>query len=233
MSSITALQSTLSIGIASVQKNVNRFQIQLATNTKELDPGQLGQVTRLSSQVTGYNSAVNNIAQARSAIAVSQTGLSSIKDLMSQLIDLANKSASEYLTHDDRLNLQTTFTTLVDQIDSIAENASVNDVNLISGSTNLVVQTGLTSADTMEVGVADSTVNGLNGSNRFGTIDSANNAADAIEYLKVGLTQLSNNQSSLAAYDAGLVAKSKTDASIATNLQGAIDAIQKPDQAAL
>jgi hypothetical protein len=44
---------------------------------------------------------------------------------------------------------------------------------------------------------------------------------------------LSSNQSALAAADAGLAAKSKTDASIATNLQSAIDAIQKPDQAAL
>jgi flagellin-like hook-associated protein FlgL len=232
MSSITALQSTLSSGINAVQKSIQTVQTQLATNKKDLDPGQLGQVTRLASQVTGYNSAVQNIAQARSSINVAQTGLSAIRDLMSQLTDLANKAASGSLNADDRTNLNKTYTSLIDQIDSIAENAGVNDVNLISGSTNLVVQTGLTSADTLEVEVADSTVNGLN-SGGFGSIDSDINAQAAIGLLKDGLSQLSINQSSLAAFDAGLVAKSKTDASIATNLQGAIDAIEKPDQAAL
>ena len=253
MSSITALQSTLTVGISDVQKNISKIQTQLATNSKDLDPGQLGQVTRLSSQVTGYNSAVQNIAQARSAIAVSQTALSSINDLMTQLTDLANKSASGSLNAADRTNLNVTFQALVTQIDGIATNATVNGVNLVgSAAADLKVQTGLTAADSTTITKAISGTTGLGltaaAATTAGTvalnpsfsaavttfdISTANDAAVAVTLLNSALGTLSSNQSALAAADAGLAAKSKTDASIATNLQSAIDAIQKPDQAAL
>jgi flagellin-like hook-associated protein FlgL len=257
MSSITALQSTLSTGISDVQKAIQTTQTQLATNKKDLDPGQLGQVTRLASQVTGYNSAVQNIAQARSAINVGQTGLSAINDLMTQLNDLANKSASGSLSGSDRTNLNVTFQALITQIDSIASNAVVNGVNLIGSPTrtaaagvitttntnSLTVQTGLTSSDTATVAAAasDAISLGLKTATAVGTvistttidITSATNAAAAVTALSAALTTISSNQSALAAADAGLAAKSKTDASISTNLQSAIDAIEKPDQASL
>ena len=232
MSSITALQSTLTVGINNVQKNIQLTQTQLATNTKTLDPGQLGEVTRLSSQVTGYNSAVSNIAQSRSAISVAQTGLSSINDLMTQLTDLANKSASGSLSSGDRANLNVTFTTLISQIDSIATNASVNGVNLIgAAAADQVVQTGITASDTTTI-VATKSDTATLGIDAL-SIDTAANATLAVTALGTALDTLSSNQSALAANDAGLAAKSKTDAAIATNLQSAIDAIQKPDQAAL
>jgi flagellin-like hook-associated protein FlgL len=232
MSSITALQSTLSTGISDVQKSIQTTQTQLATNKKDLDPGQLGQVTRLASQVTGYNSAVSNIAQARSAISVAQTGLTAMNDLMTQLTDLANKSSSGSLSSGDRVNLNVTFTTLITQINSIATNASVNGVNLIgSAAADQVVQTGITASDTTTVASAksDTTTLGIGSL----AINTATLASAAVTALGTALQTLSTNQSALAAADAGLAAKSKTDASISTNLQSAIDAIEKPDQAAL
>jgi len=232
MSAITALQSTLTVGISDVQKNIQATQTQLATNTKTLDPGQLGEVTRLSSQVTGYNSAVSNIAQSRSAISVAQTGLSSINELMTTLTDLANKSASGSLSTGDRTNLNTTFTTLITQINSIATNATVNGVNLIGSSAAAqVVQTGITSSDTTTIATAKSDTTTLAIASL--AIDTAAHATAAVTALGTALATLSSNQSALAAADAGLAAKTKTDAAIAENLQSAVDAIQKPDQAQL
>lgn len=57
MSAITALTSTLVGGVNSVQSQINDVQNQLTTGVKDLNPAQQGVVTRLSSQVTGYQAA--------------------------------------------------------------------------------------------------------------------------------------------------------------------------------
>jgi flagellin-like hook-associated protein FlgL len=151
---------------------------------------------------------------------------------MTTLTDLANKSASGSLSSGDRANLNVTFTTLITQIDSIATNATVNGVNLIgSDAADQVVQTGITASDTTTVASAKSDTTTLGIASL--SIDTAANATAAVTALGTALDTLSSNQSALAAADAGLAAKSKTDAAIATNLQSAIDAIQKPDQASL
>ena len=232
MSALNALSSTLSTGVNNVQAQIKDVQTQLATGKKNLDPGQLGTVTRLSSQVTGYNSAADNIAQAQSAISVAQTGLSSINDLMTQMIDLANKASNASLSDADRSKLNTTFQSLATQITSITDNTEMNGVNLIkSGATNATVQSGITATDTMTITAvaSDATTLGINAED----ISTAAGAATAITDLKGALDTLSTNQSSLAADNAGLAAKGKTDAAIATNLQSSIDVIVKPDQAKL
>jgi len=134
MSALTPLNSTLSTSVNNVQSQIKDVQTQLATGTKTLDAGQLGTVTRLSSQVTGYNAATANITQAQSVISVAQTGLSSINDLVTQMIDLANKASNASVSTTDRAKLDATFQSLLTQVDSIAANTQLNGVNIIGTS---------------------------------------------------------------------------------------------------
>jgi flagellin-like hook-associated protein FlgL len=149
MSALTALASTLSTSINTVQLNIKDVQTQLANGIKILDAGQMGTVTRLASQVTGYAAASSNVTQAQNAIAVSQTGLNSINDLLTQLNDLANKASNASMTTADRTQLNNTFQTLLTQIDSIASTTTLNGVNLIGvGPTNANAINGATSTAT-------------------------------------------------------------------------------------
>jgi len=132
-----------------VQLNIKDVQTQLANGIKILDAGQMGTVTRLASQVTGYAAASSNVTQAQNAIAVSQTGLNSINDLLTQLNDLANKASNASMTTADRTQLNNTFQTLLTQIDSIASTTTLNGVNLIGvGPTNANAINGATSTAT-------------------------------------------------------------------------------------
>ena len=232
MSALTSVASTLSSNVNNVQNQIKDVQTQLSTGVKTMDAGQVGTVTRLSSQVTGYNAASANITQAQSAIAVAQTALSSINDLVTQMIDLANKANNASLQDSDREKLDSTFQSLATQITSIADSADLNGINLLkSGAGNATYQTGITSSDTMDITAvsSDSATLLIAGE----SVDTAANAASAITALKTALDTISGNQSSLSADNAGFVAKGKTDAAIATQLQNSIDAITKPDQAKL
>ena len=232
MSALTSLNSTLSSSVNTVQAQIKDVQTQLSSGTKTLDAGQLGTVTRLSSQVTGYSAAASNIVQAQSAISVAQAGLASINDLVTQMIDLANKAANASLTDADRTKLNATFQSLALQVTSIATNTEVNGVNVLkSGAADQKYQVGITSADTMLINkvASDATTLGIDSLD----ISTQALAPAAITALKLALDTISTNQSSLLADNVGFTAKGKTDAAIATQLQASIDSIQKPDQAKL
>jgi len=254
MSALTPLNSTLSSNVNNVQSQIKDVQTQLATGVKTLNSGELGTVTRLSSQVTGYQAAAANITQAQSAISVAQTGLASINDLVTQMIDLANKASNASLQDADRQKLQSTFDSLASQITKIASSSDLNGINVLkSAAADQTYQTGIASSDTMKVHAVASDAATLNiasagatvtaGAMPAGTatssaagtlsIATASDASIAIGYLKSALDTVSVNQSSLSADSVGFAAKGKTDAAIATQLQNSIDSIQKPDQAKL
>jgi len=194
MSALTGLSSTLSSGINDVQSKMATVQTELATGKKQLDPGQLGEVTRLASQVTGYNSAANNICQAQNAISVAQTGLSSINDLMTQLTDLANKASNASLSDTDRTNLNSTFQSLLGQIDKIAGTTEVNGVNLLSSSAvNSTIQAGITSTDvaTIHATKTDTTSLGISSTATKASVFAAYTAAGGRDSAVINYANLS------------------------------------------
>jgi len=232
MSALTSLNATLSTSVNTVQAQIKDVQTQLATGTKTLDAGQVGTVTRLSSQVTGYNAAAANISQAQSAISVAQTGLSSINDLINQMIDLTNKAANTAVSAGDLAKLDITFQSLLTQINSISDSTSLNGVNLISANaTDAIYETGIASTDKMTVTAVSSDTGSLGIASLALSTTAA--ATAALTTLASALDTLSTNQSSLSADAVGFTAKGKTDAAIATQLQHSIDTISKPDQAKL
>ena len=125
MNPLTAGSSNASSGIlsslSSNQNLTNDIQTQLSTNKKILDPAQQGVVTRLSSQVTSYSAAHNNIAKAQNVLNVATTGLKSIASLLTQMQDLANKASDATMTTADSAKLAQTFNSLLKQLDSAAK----------------------------------------------------------------------------------------------------------------
>jgi len=236
MNPLTAGTSNAGSGIiqslGSNQNSINDIQTQLSTNKKILDPAQQGVVTRLASQVTSYSAAHNNIAKAQNVLNVASTGLNSISSLLTQMQDLANKANDATMTTQDAAKLNQTFLHLLSQIQSTANNSKVDSVGLLaSGSTDLAIQTGLTSSDTTTVSavLADTTSLGISSLD----ISTSGGAAAAIASLQTALDTVSTSQSSVAADQMALQTVDDQDASISQNLQNTIDSIQKPDAAKL
>ena len=236
MNPLTAGSSNASSGIlsslSSNQSLTNNIQLQLSTNKKILDPAQQGVVTRLSSQVTSFAAAHNNIAKAQNVLNVASTGLKSISSLLTQMQDLANKASDSTMTTTDAAKLQQTFTHLLSQVTSTATNSKVDSVGLLSNSSStLAIQTGLTTADTTSISrvSSDATTLGISTAD----ISTATGAQAAITALASALATVSSSQSSIAADQLALQTVDEQDASISQNLQNTIDTIQKPDAAKL
>ena len=236
MNPLTSGTSNASSGIlsslSSNQSLTNNIQLQLSTNKKILDPAQQGVVTRLSSQVTSYAAAHNNIAKAQNVLNVASTGLNSISSLLTQMQDLANKASDATMTTTDAAKLQQTFSHLMSQIQSTSSASKVDSVGLLgSTATDLAIQTGLTSSDTTTVSAvkSDTTTLGVSGLD----ISTASGAQAAIATLQTALDTVSTSQSSIAADQLALQTVDDQDASISQNLQNTIDTIQKPDAAQL
>ena len=252
---LQSLQTTLTTGVTNTQQNITNVQTQLSNNQKILDPGSAGIVTRLSLQIAGYNAAQANITQASNLLSVSQTALTQMSSIIQQLQGLPAKANSSTASSTDLTALQTTFRSLTTQIVNLSNSASVNGTNLLTTG-SVLVQTGLdyTSSSTTQINGVNiasltSALSLLNISSTAGIALSSTNAyylasttftgvfnvgaAEAISALGSALNGLSAAQSSITASASGLTALNTTDASLANSLQSSVDAIQKPDQAAL
>ena len=96
-------------------------------------------------QVAGYQSVMNSLNNATSAVDVALSAGQSISDLLIQLKQKALSAADASLDTASRQALNSDFTALRDQITTIVKNAVFNGFNLVDGSTTQI--TALASAD--------------------------------------------------------------------------------------
>jgi flagellin-like hook-associated protein FlgL len=188
-------------------------------------------VTRLSAQAAGYKSVTQNIVAGNNIINVAQTALSSIATILSQAKDIATQAANAGLQTSDRTALQTTFSQLLLQVTSLINNAGVNGENVLTGGSNLIVQTGITSTSQTTVTNLAMTLATLLPTTPAVGVQS--DAQAAIGYLTTALTTVSTNQSVLSATKTGLDASAAASLSLSTNLQATVDSIQNIDETAL
>jgi flagellin-like hook-associated protein FlgL len=231
---ISSLSSTLTAGINSVQKEIVDTQTQLSTGNKILNAAEIGIVTRLSAQATGYKSASQNIAAGTNVINVGQTALTSITTILAQAKDIATQASNAGLQTSDRTALNTTFAQLIAQVTNLITNAGVNGENvLVTGGSTLVVQSGITGGTASQTTITNlgmsTTTLGVNAS----TVATQTGAQSAIDSLTTALASVSTFQSTLSATKTGLDASAAASLSLSTNLQATIDTIQSVDQTAL
>ena len=231
---ISSLSSTLTAGINSVQKEIVDTQTQLSTGNKILNAAEIGIVTRLSAQATGYKSASQNIAAGTNVINVGQTALTSITTILAQAKDIATQASNAGLQTSDRTALNTTFAQLIAQVTNLITNAGVNGENvLVTGGSTLIVQSGITGGTASQTTIANlgmsTTTLGVNAS----TVASQTGAQSAIDALTTALASVSTFHSTLSATKTGLDASAAASLSLSTNLQATIDTIQSVDQTAL
>ena len=142
---ISSLASSLTAGINNVQKEIVDTQTQLSTGAKILNAAEIGIVTRLSAQASGYKNVSQNIAAGTNVINVGQTALTSITTILAQAKDIATQASNAGLQTSDRTALNTTFGQLIAQVANLITNAGVNGENvLIAGGSTLTIQSGIT-----------------------------------------------------------------------------------------
>ncbi|QWD11925.1 hypothetical protein G6704_05515 [Polynucleobacter paneuropaeus] len=140
--SITSLASSLQNAVNDVQARLEATHTQIADGKQPLTKQQASVVARLSNQATSQDAVQGNITNANNIIDITQTGLSSISSILSQMQGLATQVSNGLFNSVDQSNLLTEFASLNKQIGQIAASTSLNGNSLLSGSQTLSVVSG-------------------------------------------------------------------------------------------
>lgn len=125
-----------------------RISTQLRVNSAKDDPVGIGMAGALKAKISSYAKAADNINSGISALNTAGTALTNIQTVLTAMRVLATSSAGS--TNSTTLaSNQTSFTTYLASIDSIANKAVYNGKSLLNGNTpTLKVQSGIQAGDT-------------------------------------------------------------------------------------
>ena len=130
-------------------KASERISTQLQINSAKDDPAGLGIANSFAAKIASYAKAVDNINAGISALTVADSALTSIQTYLSLMNTLATSSSSGTTSSATRAINQTSFSSYMTSLDSIADTAYYNGTSLLNGDTpTLTIQTGINSGDT-------------------------------------------------------------------------------------
>lgn len=202
----------------------------LATGKKQLNAAEQGIVTRLNADISGYDSANNNITKAGSVLDVSLASLESVADILTEMKKLATQAADGATSDGDKDKLQETFNSLLTQIDDLVASSEIDGVNLVkSGAADIDIQVGLTATDTFTIGAQATDAASLS----IDTLDigsgNQGDASAAITALETAIGTVSASQSSLTANQVGLESRAKTISAQVGSLTETVNGIENAD----
>jgi flagellin len=133
--------------LASSQDNyatqAQRLSTGLRINKASDDGAGMAVSERLKNQVRGLNQAARNAQDGISLIQTAEGAMSETHNILARMRELAVQAANDTITNTDRTNLNTEFTSLLAEIDRIANSTQFNGVAVLTGgSTAMKLQIG-------------------------------------------------------------------------------------------
>jgi flagellin len=135
--------------LAYINKQLSVHQGRLATgkriNTAADDPAGLTIATKLQSRSEGLKVALANISDAKNLLAVAESGVGRINDIIVQMRNKTMAGASDTMGSSERAAITTQLTAFAAQIDDLVSQTTWNGTQLISSTTaapDLTFQTG-------------------------------------------------------------------------------------------
>jgi flagellin len=174
----------------------NRINTGLKVATAKDDGGIYAIAQRMRGDVRAYDAVSSSIDRAQSTVDVALAAGEAISDLLIDMKEKALAASDASLDADSRTALNEDFTALRDQITTIVDNATFNDVNLIDGSTAQI--TALANADGSNTLDVSAEVMGLGTTGSVlaitgGTaVDTATNAAAALTDIETSINDLNS-----------------------------------------
>jgi flagellin len=119
-------------GIA-VTKDAEKLSSGLRINRAGDDASGLAVSEKLRSQIRGLNRASANAADGISFIQTTEGYLQETQDIIQRLRELSVQAANGIWTAEDRVQIQTEVSALIDEVNRIASHAQFNGMNLLTG----------------------------------------------------------------------------------------------------
>ena len=152
-SNIASLQAQrrLSNATDSLSKTYEKLSSGQRINRASDDAAGLAIADSLRAQQRIASVAVRNANDGISTIAIADSSLGQIGNVLSRLAELAEQSANGVFSSTQRSALQNEFVSLASEIERIATTTEFNGVKLISGGSTLTLQVGFDSSSTSQI----------------------------------------------------------------------------------
>ena len=221
---------TLGSNVASLraQRTLNESTDRLQGVYRQLSSGQrinkaaddaaglaIADALRADQRVAGV--AIRNANDGISAIAIADSALGQIGNVLGRLAELAEQSANGIFSNTQRSALSNEFTALGSEIERIATTTNFNGVSLLSGNSQIVFQVGFNSASTSQItysgvtgtlaslGLATTNTSALSYSINSSSTDGAQSAARlTLDAINSAVSSLSSTRGSLGSTEARL-----------------------------
>ncbi|MEE9394718.1 MAG: flagellin [Planctomycetota bacterium] len=180
-----------------------RLSTGLRINTAADDAAGLAISERLRSQVTSLEQAGRNANDGISLIQTAEGALDESSSILNRLRELSVQSSNGTLSGSDRDTLQEEFSALVSEVDRIANSATFNGTDLLSGSSTVSLQIGsgttagtdtidvtLSAAGSSDLGLASLDIG--SGGDSSAAITAIDSAIDSVASIRGGLGAAQN-----------------------------------------
>ena len=227
----TGAQRNLSNVSARLGGNFSRLSSGLRIATASDDAAGLGISERMRAQVRSLQQAGRN---AGDGVSMSLTAEGSLNELNGNLVrmrELAIQASNGTLNSGDRTVLQEEFSSLVEEIDRVAQQTTFNGVNILDGSTTAVtIQVGTESGETIDLAFEDmqAAALGLSGAD----ISDVSGAQAALDLIDGAIDDVSSLRGNLGAAQNRISSTIRSIAVAAENMSAAESRIRDVDIAA-
>lgn len=133
MASLNTLNS-LNANNTTMQKSLQKLSSGLRINSAADDAAGLAISEKMRGQISGLDQASSNANNGISLLQTAEGALDETTSILQRMRELAVESSSDTLTDEDRTDIQSEFSELIDEVDRIASTTQFNTKNLLDGS---------------------------------------------------------------------------------------------------
>ncbi len=195
------------------------------------DAAGLAISTRISSDITTLQQAATNASQASSILQTADGGASNISDILARMKSLASESASGTVTDSSRTYINSEFSQLSSEIDSIATGTRYSSQSLLDGSSSFAsgvsVLVGSSASDTITITLSSLTASSLGVSSL--DVSTQSGANTALTTLDSAINSVSAARASIGAQESRFNFSANSISTQTQNLQSANSAITDVD----
>ncbi|MCP4572070.1 MAG: flagellin FliC [bacterium] len=217
---------------ARFQKSMEKLSSGLRINRAGDDAAGLAISEGLKADIRALDQAGRNAADGISMVQVGEGALDEVSGLLIRMKELSEQSMTGTLSNSERAYLDAEYTALTSEIDRISDSAEFNGVALLDGSGGTVnIQVGITSAATDRVQVDLSSDLDSAGLTTTTGIDTAANAATALDEIDAAIASVSSARSDFGAVQNRLESSIRNISMTAENLSAANSRMRDVDVA--
>ena len=193
---VTSLKNTNILNKVNKNKagNLERLSSGLRINKASDDAAGLAISEKMRSQISGMKQSVRNASDGQALLQTAEGALGEIGSILQRMRELTVQAANDTNSDSERTSIETELTQLDEQITSIVEKTSFNEVDFLNGGTTLTLQIGANSGDTLEIDFTD-----MSDINPDIDLSDAAASATTLEAIDIALETINTERATLGA----------------------------------